>query len=53
MAKRIDKIEVEEITNDLPIGGLMILSEVSGALDFLKDEREDIYSIDDLKVHYQ
>lgn len=53
MAKGMDEIEVEEVTNDLPIEGLMTLSEVSGALDFLKDEKEDIYSIDDLRVHYQ
>jgi hypothetical protein len=33
--------------------GLMRLAESSGALDFLLDEREDIYSVDDLKVRYQ
>lgn len=53
MAKKVDEIEVEEIVNDLPIEGLMMLSESSNSLDFLKDEREDIYSIDDLKVRYK
>ena len=53
IAKKVDEIEIAEVTNDLPIEGLMKLAETSGALDFLKDEREDIYTVGDLKVRYR
>jgi hypothetical protein len=53
VAKKMDEIEIAEVINDLPIEGLMKLAETSGAFDFLKDEREDIYTVDDLKVRYQ
>ena len=53
MAKKVDEIEIDEIINDLPIEGLMRLAETSGAFDFLEDEKEDIYTVDDLKVRYQ
>ena len=33
--------------------GLMKLLESNPALDFLKDEREDIYTVDDLKERYK
>lgn len=52
VAKIVDEIVVEEVINDLPVEGLMMLAEAGGALDFLKDEREDIYSVDDLKIRY-
>ena len=55
-AQKVDEVEINEIRNDLPIEirndlpieGLMILEETSGAFDFLKDEKEDIYTVDDL-----
>ena len=53
VAKKVDEIEIDEIINDLPIEGLMRLAETSGAFDFLEDEKEDIYRVDDLKVRYQ
>ena len=63
MAKKVDEIEINEVIaeevegsyhdNDLPIEGLMRLAETSGAFDFLKDEKEDIYTVDDLKVRYR
>jgi hypothetical protein len=52
-AKKVDEIEIDEVINDIPIDGLMMLAETSGAFDFLKDEKEDIYTVDDLKVRYQ
>ena len=52
-AKKVDEIEITEVTNDLPIEGLMKLAETSGAFDFLKGEKEDIYTVDDLKVRYR
>ena len=53
VARQISPVEVEEAVDDLPVEGLMRLAESSGALDFLLDEREDIYSVDDLKVRYR
>lgn len=53
VAKKVDEIEIDEVIDDLPTEGLMRLAETSGALNFLKNEKEDIYSVDDLKVRYQ
>ncbi|MBS1517638.1 MAG: hypothetical protein JSS91_06095 [Bacteroidetes bacterium] len=36
------------ITNDI-----MKLEDQGGAFDFLKDEKEDIYTVNDLKVKYK
>lgn len=47
VAKKRDEIEIDEAVNDLPIEGLMMLTETSGAFDFLKDEKEDIYTVDE------
>jgi hypothetical protein len=49
------EVEVESSTSvEMPfsVDDLMKLSECSGSLDFLLDEREDIYTINDLKVRY-
>jgi hypothetical protein len=35
------------------IDELMKFEESSGAFDFLNDEREDIYTVNDLKVKYK
>ena len=53
VAKKVDEIEIDEVINDIPIEGLMMLAETSGAFDFLKDEKEEIYTVDDLKVRYK
>ena len=53
VARQVSPVELEEATDELPIEGLMRLAESSGALDFLEDDREDIYSVDDLKVRYR
>ncbi len=42
-------VEVEE---ELPASELLRLSMASGALDFLNDPAEDIYTDADLKVRY-
>ncbi len=52
-AKKVDDVEIEEVINDLPYTGLMRLSETSGSLNFLNNEEENIYSVNDLKVRYQ
>ncbi|MBM4166977.1 MAG: hypothetical protein FJ218_08705 [Ignavibacteria bacterium] len=41
-----------EIEDDIPIEGIMHIAEIGGAFDFLYDEREDIYTINDLKTIY-
>ena len=51
IAEKVEPIEIEEI--DFQTEDLMRLAENGGALDFLSDEREDVYSVDDLKVKYK
>lgn len=43
------------ITSDIKdsIHEIMKFEESSGAFDFLNDEREDIYTLNDLKVKYK
>ena len=53
VARQVASVQFEESEDNLPIEGLMGLAETSGAFDFLLDEREDIYTIDDLKVRYK
>ncbi len=53
-SKTVD-VEVESDSSDempFSVDDLMRLSERGGSLDFLLDEREDIYTVDDLKVRY-
>ena len=50
-ARKVMLIEIEE--TDFDNRDLMRLAETNGALDFLHDEREDIYTVDDLKVKYK
>lgn len=38
---------------NISIEEIMKLEESSGAFDFLNDAREDIYSVNDLKVRYK
>ena len=54
-ASKIVDVEVESSSGDAPfsVDDLMALSERGGSLDFLLDEREDIYTVDDLKVRYR
>ena len=52
-AKKVDKINIIEKEEDISTKDLMKLIETSKAFDFLKDEGEDIYTIDDLKVKYR
>ena len=35
-AKKVYEVEINEVRNDLPIEGLMMLEETSGAFDFLE-----------------
>jgi hypothetical protein len=42
-----------ELVDDLNGENLMELCNRGGSFDFLLDEREDIYTVDDLKIRYQ
>ena len=53
VARQVSPVELEEATDELPTEGLMQLAESSGALDFLWDEWEDVYSVEDFKVRYR
>jgi len=53
IAEKVDKINIIEKEEDISTVELMKLTEKGGSFDFLNDEREDIYSIDDLKVKYR
>jgi len=50
IAQKVEPIEIEE--NDFDETDLMRLAESGSALDFLHDE-EDIYNVEDLKLHYR
>lgn len=50
-ARKVTPIEIEE--TDFDSRDLMRLAETNGALDFLHDERENIYTANDLKVKYK
>ncbi len=51
--KKTEEVELTIIETDLSVDGIMKLEDESGAYDFLKDPREDIYSVSDLKVRYK
>ncbi len=53
MAQKVEPIEIEIEEDGFQINDLMRLAENGGAFDFLHDEGEDIYTLDDLKVSYK
>lgn len=53
IAEKIEPIEIEIEEAEFQTKDLMRLAENGGAFDFLHDEREDIYTLDDLKVRYK
>ena len=52
VARRVEDVELIEVRDDVPVEGLMQLVRESRSFDFLADPREDIYTVDDLKVRY-
>jgi len=52
-ARKVEEVELIEGTDDLPTEGLMYLAKAAGSLEYLMDPREDIYSVNDLKVRYR
>ncbi len=53
VARQVEKVELIEVQDDLPVEGLMRLVQEGGSFDFLADPQEDIYTLDDLKVRYR
>jgi len=53
IAEKIDKVNLIETEEDISTNELMKLTEKNGSFDFLNDKKEDLYSINDLKVKYK
>jgi hypothetical protein len=49
----VEDVEMIEVQDDVPAEGLMALVDSGGGLEYLLDPREDIYSVNDLKVRYR
>lgn len=53
-ARKVEEVElIEGSGDDVPTEGLMCLVEAAGSLEYLLDPREDIYSVNDVKVRYR
>lgn len=52
-ARKVEEVEFIESADDLPIEGLTRLVAEGGSFEFLRDPREDIYTLKDLKVRYR
>jgi hypothetical protein len=53
IARQVEEVELVEVQDDLPAEGLMRLAQEGGSFDFLEDPRENIYTLNDLKVRYR
>lgn len=53
LARSVERVDLVETHNDLPVEGLMKFAEQGKAFEFLDDKREDIYTVKDLKVRYK
>ncbi len=53
VARQVEEVEVIEVHDDLPAEGLMRLAQEGGSFSFLTDPREDVYTLNDLKVRYR
>ncbi len=52
-ARKVEEVELIERSDDVPTEGLMGLTEAAGSLEYLLDPREDVYSVNDVKVRYR
>lgn len=52
-ARKVEAVELIESADDLPVEGLTQIATEGGSFQFLEDAREDLYTLDDLKVRYQ
>ena len=53
VARKVEEVELLEAADDVPIAGLERLASEGGSFRFLEDAREDVYTVDDLKVRYR
>ncbi len=53
VARRVEKVELIEIQDDLPTEALVRLVEEAGSFRFLDNPPEDVYTLNDLKVRYR
>lgn len=53
VARKVEEVELIESGDDVPTEGLMRLAGESGSFGYLLDSREDVYSVNDLKVRYR
>lgn len=53
LARSVERVELVETQNDLPVEGLMKLAEQGKAFEFLEHAQEDIYTVKDLKIRYK
>lgn len=53
VARQVEEVELVEIQDDLPVEGMMGLLQEGGSFAFLSDPREDVYSVNELKVRYR
>lgn len=52
-ARKVEEVELIESADDLPAAGLMRIAAEGGSFQFLEDPREDLYTVNDLKVRYR
>ncbi|MBI4607520.1 MAG: hypothetical protein HY726_00750 [Candidatus Rokubacteria bacterium] len=52
-ARKVEEVEFVECVDDLPVEGLTRLAAEGGSFDFLLDPREEIYTLNDLRVRYR
>lgn len=52
-ARKVEEVELIESADDLPAAGLMRIAAEGGSFQFLDDPREDLYTVNDLKVRYR
>ncbi len=53
VARQVEEVELIEVQDDIPADGLMQLAQEGGSFSFLADPREDVYTLNDLKVRYR
>jgi len=53
VARQVEEVELIEVQDDLPTEGLMRLVQEGGSFSYLADPREDVYTLNDLKVRYR
>jgi hypothetical protein len=52
VARQVEEVELIEVQDDVPTEGLMRRVQEGGSFSYLADPREDVYTLNDLKVRY-